>query len=489
MTPKPIRRAAATTTSTPTASQRCQLVAAGDQPARERRRRPRASVHFMRARPPEAASTAQPRPAASRSAPRRAPARGRPLNSPNTVGPEPVTIACSAPASRSAASAASIAGHSERAAASRSLTGERAGRRPARARRAARSSLVAARARRAGRPRGRPRASRARRRAGGSRAAERLGGGERLTCSPAPGHQRAAGREHAPGTSAPSRVGERRSSAGRATPAACAASRSAAAASLEPPPMPAATGRACDRQPLRRRVPAGRGAEAPRARAPARFGALDAGADDLVGVASAARARASARRRATSGWTTETSGCRPSARGAPTSRQRLTLPGARRVALTAQRSHSARNCSRRERLGARVGGLAERLERRARAVADRRRRLGASASERGERLAAVGEALLDERAQRRLRAPGRGACRPTSTESTFGTGRKTVARDRAQHAHVAGELGEHGRDAVGAACPGRPRSARRPPSAPSRPSVSTPGSSSIVRRITVAATP
>ena len=53
-------------------------------------------------------------------------------------------------------------------------------------------------------------------------------------------------------------------------------------------------------------------------------------------------------------------------------------------------------------------------------------------------------------------------------------GMEDAARDRAQHAHVARELGDHGRHAVGRRPGRRPRGARRPPSAPSPPSASTP---------------
>ena len=245
--------------------------------------------------------------------------------------------------------------------------------------------------------------------------------------------------------------------------------------------MPAATGiRLSIVEPLRRAVPAGRGAEL-RERAGGEVLALDARADD--DIVAARRARASARRRGRSAGPRETSGCRPSARGAPTSRHRLTLPGA----VKHSRSHSARQSRGRERLGARVGGVAERDQRLARAVADVAVRAGRQRERAGERLAAVGEAVLHERAQacRRRRAV---ALRPTSTESTFGTGWKTLRGILRDDAHVAGELGEHGRHAVAPTCSGA--AAKRSPTSfcTIATHVST-VSSSIVRRITVAATP
>ena len=163
----------------------------------------------------------------------------------------------------------------------------------------------------------------------------------------------------------------------------------------------------------------------------------------------------------------------------------MTLPGA-----TAQhrRSHSARQSagesdSARASAGWPSASSASRVRSRMPGSA-----FGASESERAERLAAVREAVLDERAQALRAAPGCGGAGRRSTESTFGTGWKTLRGILRDDAHVARELGEHGRDAVGrGARPGREALAdlllhHRHPACRTL-------SSSIVRRITVAATP
>ena len=98
------------------------------------------------------------------------------------------------------------------------------------------------------------------------------------------------------------------------------------------------------------------------------------------------------------------------------------------AALTAPSSsrRSARHSARRELLGARVGRAADRLERGAGAVADPR--LGA----RGERRASARAPCAGARSRAGparaapARAPARGGSSPTRTESTFGTGWKTV---------------------------------------------------------------
>ena len=79
---------------------------------------------------PAPRSTRQGTGAPARSRPPRPAARpSGPQNSPATVGPDPDTNAWSAPASRTAESAASISGHSDTAAASSWLTSNRSGRR------------------------------------------------------------------------------------------------------------------------------------------------------------------------------------------------------------------------------------------------------------------------------------------------------------------------------------------------------------------------
>ena len=76
--------------------------------------------------------------------------------------------------------------------------------------------------------------------------------------------------------------------------------------------------------------------------------------------------------------------------------------GARPVTRSASAQRAASRAGD-EPLGARVGGMAERVERGAGAVADRRRRRGRSASERASALRRCANAVLDERAQLRRR--------------------------------------------------------------------------------------
>ena len=141
----------------------------------------------------------------------------------------------------------------------------------------------------------------------------------------------------------------------------------------------------------------------------------------------------------------------------------------------------------RERLGARVGGVAERDERLARAVADVRRGAGRQRERARERLAAVGEAVLDERAQARRR-------------------RRAVAAQADEHGvdvrhrveHAARDLARRRARRTRA---GRARTARRRRTCDGAAAKRSPTSfctiathvstlsSSIVRRITVAATP
>ena len=178
-----------------------------------------------------------------------------------------------------------------------------------------------------------------------------------------------------------------------------------------------------DRQPLRRRRPS----RSPRGRAasarPARFGPSTPGQTTSSALAAGLeRQLVGERERLHDG----DERVQPVLARLPTKRQRLTLPGARaRRTLTARHRlvRAPRHSSGAELLGARVGGAADRLERGARA-----RGLAVHPGQRErarQRLAAVREARADERAQLRL---GRRAARrrPTSTESTFGTGWKTL---------------------------------------------------------------
>ena len=138
-------------------------------------------------------------------------------------------------------------------------------------------------------------------------------------------------------------------------------------------------------------------------------------------------------------------------------RQRLTLPGARqrsrviRVELRVQGAPLVR----RELLGARVGGLADRLERGAGAVADagRARRARARASAR----APCGGARTPCWTSARSAGSGAGPrrVRPTSTESTFGTGWKTVRETGRSTRTSQASWASTRRDAVGRACPAR----------------------------------
>ena len=84
--------------------------------------------------------------------------------------------------------------------------------------------------------------------------------------------------------------------------------------------------------------------------------------------------------------------------------------------------------------------------------------------------------------------PARVRRSPSSTESTFGTGWKTVRGTRRRR----GRRTRAGRAPTGSrrrGCPARRRTARRPPAGPSPPRPAASGSSKIVRRITPAAIP
>ena len=214
------------------------------------------------------------------------------------------------------------------------------------------------------------------------------------------------------------------------------------------------------RRPSRRRpgcacrspaAPAGRPSRSRRGsragRAAARFGALDAGADDLV-ARPRRPARASRCRASSSGSKTVTSSCRPScARVGPTSRQRLIFAGA---VLGHRRSASARarNCSGVRRSARTSAGRPERLQRRAHAVAVG---LHGERERPGERLAAVGERALDDACAGTGRGPRRSARARRARCRRSAPGGRPCATRRAATRTSAGELREHRRDAVGAA--------------------------------------
>ena len=376
---------------------------------------PRAAsqVHFMR--PPPRGSAA-----GAAWQPRRERRRGR-RDRPNTVGPEPVTIGVRRRRRRAApSSAGSIGGHSRRAAASRSLTGGRRRRRAALAPSAASSAGARGRSRRVELAVDRPAVESAAS-SGTITSAGGVPAGQRLDVLAGAGHQRAAGVQQRPGRRRRGRIGELAARIARpATPRGepqrgGGVARPAAHAGRDRDPL-------VDRQPLRRLVPAGRRAE--RRERAARRGSRPSTPGQTTSSAAGRLQRQLVGERRPAGRPRRAGAGRRS-RGAPTNRHRLTLPGGARGQHSALRT-SSRHSRGRERLGARVGRLADRLQRGARAVADRRVRAGRERERARERLAAVREAA----AARARAAPGggagRGARRPTSTESTFGTGWKTV---------------------------------------------------------------
>ena len=314
MTPTPISTAAAIATSSPIWNQRaCLCRRAISQPASTTAAA--SQVHFMP--PPPAGSGLA---ASSRSPPM-----------PKTVGPEPLTIACCAPASRSAASAGSISGHSRRAAGSRSLTYSNV---PPRSACAAAVELVR-------RARAVVRVELAVDLRGGELRVERdhdqrrLLPRQRLDVLTRAGHQRPLAAEHHGHVRAePHRQLFRDRQPGHLRDQPQRRRRVARPAGHARRDRDALDDRRCR---CGGAVPPGRRAEL--AQRPRReVVALDARADHLVapkGRLAALQVSSSAR---STGWTSETSGWRPSARGAPTSRQRLTLPGANTPSPTARAS-------------------------------------------------------------------------------------------------------------------------------------------------------
>ena len=441
ITPTPIRTASGDRDQLGRLHPALLLVAADDQPARE---------HDRRGEPGPLHAGHRPR-VGSRS---RASASGSSLM-PNTVGPEPVTIGCSTPASRSASSAGSIAGQSLRAAASRSLTGVEVAGADGRRRR---FELL----RRARRVAGVELAVDL---AGAELRVERDDDQRRLVAGRAArrARRRRSSARGAPCsitvTSAPSRIGR---SGGIGRPEACETSRSAAAASLDPPAMPAAIGMRLVIS-IRSGGPSqpGRGAELGE-RASGQVLAVDPGTDDFVKPKGPGPFKFELVREVD---------------GLDDRDQRVQAVGARRADEQAQ-VHLARALTQalpqrapvggRERFGAGVGGMAERDQRLARAVADVAVRPGRQRERARERLAAVGEAVLDERAQGSRAVPGRG-----------GAGRRARSRRSAPGGtRCAGSCAPRGRRTRAGPAPtarrrptwtARPRTARRPPSAPSPP--------------------
>ena len=232
---------------------------------------------------------------------------------------------------------------------------------------------------------------------------------------------------------------------------------------------------------LRRGIPPGRLAEELE-RAGGEVRALDAGADDLVGVAGRGlegqlvgqRHRLNDRHERV----------QPVRAGRPDEQRQVDLAGREGRELHRRASYSRRQSSG-ESVSARASGRpADRLEcgPDAVAVATRQRERA------GQRLAAVGEALLDERAQARL---GRGGAAGEADEHRVDVRHRVEdrARDRPQRPSRRRPAGR---------APTARRSAGVPARAASRSPTSfctiathvvAPGSCSIVRRITLAATP
>ena len=314
--------------------------------------------------------------------------------------------------------------------------------------------------------------ARARRRAG-RRSARGAVARQRLDVLARAGHQRAGAGQHHRDVGAEA---HRRGRAGSRARRPAEASRSAAAALLEPPAIPAAIGirlaivSRCGgaSQPVAARNSLQRAQrEVLAGRRPGRSTSSRSPAGSSV-TSSASRV----------GWTSETSGCRPSAPRRADQQAEVDLAGAS-VLSTAAPTARATAAARATRRGRRRGGRAPRALR----VCARgcpASAFGASESERASALRRCAKPCWTS--LRRLSGgAGLWRLRPTSTESTFGIGMEDAARDLLDDADVARELGEHRRDAVGATCSGRPRSAGRPPSAPSPPSCRTLSSSIVLQ--------
>ena len=385
------------------------------------------------------------------------------------------TIARTAPEARTSASASPIGGQSERAGASRSLCSSRSASSERVARRAGDLAAqavqlvrVAAQAEPVELAR-RRRAWRACAARAGSSSPNGVGVAEQAD---ALADARSSGSARARAGSGRRRRARPRARAARRRrrrPDAAAASRSAAAASAEPPPIPAATG---TRLAIVIRTGGPSQPVAARKRASAARGevlALDARADDLVGVARG-------------GLQLELVGERDglherhervvpvSARAADEEAQ-VDLARARRQRRRVTRASSAysarhspgASCSARASTGLPIASSAARARSRMPGAAP-----GASDSERASALRRCAKPCCTS-----ARSAGSGAgprrVRPTSTESTFGTGWKTVRetgrRTRTSQASWA--------STEGTPYAGRARRARRsappPPSAPSRP--------------------
>ena len=274
--------------------------------------------------------------------------------------------------------------------------------------------------------------------------AERRRSGRRSTCSPAPVISTRPGREQAGDVGAEPRA---ELGAARAGPAAWAASRSAAAASEEPPPIPAATGiRLSIVSRCGGAVPAGRARGRAASARPARLGPSTPG--QMTSSASPGAGSSVSSSASESAWTTETSGCSPSSRGVPTKRQRLTLPGARANSLIAGSPRTARAIPPAPRLSARASA-----GRPSASSAARGRGRGPSPPARASPAAPSSGARSRRCTSARSSGSGGGADPPQADQHGVDVRDRVedAPRHRAQHAHLARQLGEHGRRAVGRA--------------------------------------
>ena len=392
-------------------------------------------------------------------------------------------------------------GTATRAAGSRSLTSSSSGRSAARGARPSRSARgeVGRVARRgpAGRPRGRRRRSTSRcaRRAGRARRRRRRAGSGVSALAGAGGQVARAGAP-APGRRRRARRAISRSSASSSMPG----------GARREPQRGAGVGRAAghpgrDRDPLVDRAAAPAAPSQPVARAEARAARRRRGCSpvDARGrrprraPAPSGAGSSATRRRASIGWMTRHELVAAVARApGPRNRQRLTFAGRRARAgarRSPQRLRRARGSprARAARRARRPGGRARRAPR-ARGRARPGRAPGASASERASALRRWAKAACTSA---RSAGGGAGAGALEHDEHRVDVRHRVEdrARDRAVHAHVAGELGEHLTARRRPPCPGA--AAKRSPT--SRWTIATqrvtPSSSSIVRRIAPAAMP
>ena len=233
------------------------------------------------------------------------------------------------------------------------------------------------------------------------------------------GHQRAAGLDLRGDVAAERPRRSAAAARGRRTPAAWAASRSTAAASPEPPPMPAATG---TRLAIVMRCGGASQPVASRKRASAvsaRFG------PSTPGQTTSSRSRRLHRQLVGERHRLHDRHQRVQAVGARRADVERQVDLAGREAAQPHRSRCVAARATRSGASASARAFVGQPMLRAAPRAARRGRRPPSDTRARERLAAVGEALLDERAQLRAAALGRARSSRTRTESTLGTGKNT----------------------------------------------------------------